>query len=64
MLTLSHTFHRKVQQNLFWALGYNSIALPLATGIFGFSLSPAVGALFMTLSTIIVVLNARLIRED
>lgn len=64
IVTLSHIFHRKVQQNLFWALSYNSIALPLAAGVYGFGLTPAVGAIFMTLSTIIVVLNTRLIHTN
>jgi P-type Cu2+ transporter len=59
VLSLSRIFHRKVQQNLFWALSYNSIALPLAAGFFGFHLTPALGAFFMAMSTIIVVVNAR-----
>jgi Cu2+-exporting ATPase len=53
-------------QNLAWATGYNVIALPLAAGILapiGFVLSPAVGALVMSLSTIIVAINAQLLRR-
>jgi len=53
-------------QNLLWATGYNVIALPLAAGIlapWGIVLSPAVGALFMSLSTIIVAINAQLLRR-
>ena len=53
-------------QNLWWAAGYNVIALPLAAGIlapFGILLSPAFGAVLMSLSTIIVAINAQLIRR-
>jgi Cu2+-exporting ATPase len=53
-------------QNLWWAAGYNIIALPLAAGILapiGILLSPAVGALFMSLSTVIVAVNAQLLRS-
>jgi len=52
-------------QNLWWAAGYNIVALPLAAGMLaplGILLSPAVGALLMSLSTIIVAINARLLR--
>ena len=48
-------------ENLIWATGYNVVALPLAAGVlypFGILLSPAVGALFMSLSTVIVAINA------
>jgi Cu2+-exporting ATPase len=54
-------------QNLFWATGYNAVALPLAAGVaasWGLILSPALGALFMSLSTIIVALNAMLLRRS
>lgn len=64
-IDLSKLSARKMKQNLFWATAYNVLALPLAAGIlepFGIMLSPAVGALFMSLSTVIVALNARLIR--
>ena len=54
-------------QNLFWATGYNIVALPLAAGVlapFGILLSPAVGALLMSLSTVIVAINAQLLRRQ
>ncbi|MBZ0299745.1 MAG: copper-translocating P-type ATPase [Anaerolineae bacterium] len=63
---LSRATYRKMIQNLIWATGYNVIALPLAAGILapvGFILSPAVGALFMSLSTIIVAINAQFLRR-
>ncbi len=53
-------------QNLVWATGYNVITIPLAAGVLynvGFVLSPAVGAVFMSLSTIIVAINAQLLRK-
>jgi Cu2+-exporting ATPase len=53
-------------QNLIWATGYNVIALPLAAGVLaslGFVLSPAVGALLMSLSTVVVAINAQLLRR-
>jgi P-type Cu2+ transporter len=52
-------------QNLIWATGYNAIAIPMAAGITfgtGFLMTPAVGAVFMSLSTIIVAINAQLLR--
>ena len=59
--------YRKMKQNLLWATGYNVIAIPLAAGIlypsFGILLSPAMGAVFMSLSTIIVAINAQLLRR-
>ncbi|MCC6611900.1 MAG: copper-translocating P-type ATPase [Anaerolineae bacterium] len=63
---LSRATYRKMIQNLLWATGYNVVALPLAAGILapvGFILSPAVGAIFMSLSTIIVAINAQLLRR-
>jgi Cu2+-exporting ATPase len=57
--------YRKMVQNLGWATGYNIFAIPLAAGVlakFGILLSPAVGAVFMSLSTIIVAINAKLLR--
>lgn len=63
---LSHATYRKMIQNLVWATGYNIVALPLAAGALawaGVVLSPAVGALFMSLSTVIVALNAQLLRR-
>ena len=66
ILNLSQMTYRKMIQNLVWATGYNLVALPLAAGVlapFGILLSPAVGALFMSLSTVIVALNAQLLRR-
>jgi Cu2+-exporting ATPase len=63
---LSRASYRKMIQNLLWAAGYNVVALPLAAGIlapWGILLSPALGALFMSLSTIIVAINAQLLRR-
>jgi len=63
---LSRASYRKMVQNLAWAAGYNVFALPLAAGILapiGFVLSPAVGALLMSLSTVIVAINAQLLRR-
>lgn len=67
IITLSRASYRKMIQNLVWAAGYNVIALPLAAGVLapiGILLSPAVGALFMSLSTIIVAINAQLLRRS
>jgi Cu2+-exporting ATPase len=66
IFALSRASYRKMVQNLWWAAGYNIVALPLAAGIlapWGVLLSPAVGALFMSLSTVIVALNAQLLRR-
>lgn len=63
---LSRATYRKMIQNLIWATGYNVFALPLAAGVLapvGIVLSPAVGALLMSLSTIIVAINAQLLRN-
>jgi P-type Cu2+ transporter len=63
---LSDATYRKMVQNLIWATGYNVIALPLAAGVLaplGILLSPAVGALLMSLSTVIVAINANLLRR-
>lgn len=65
-LRLSRATHRKMIQNLFWASGYNVVALPLAGGVaaaWGVLLSPAVGAVLMSLSTIVVAVNAMLLRR-
>lgn len=65
VLTLSAATYRKMLQNLAWATGYNVIAIPLAAGVLfplGIVLSPAVGAALMSLSTVIVAVNARLLR--
>ena len=64
---LSRATYRKMLQNLFWATGYNVVAIPLAAGILykqGILLSPAVGAVLMSLSTIIVAINAKLLSID
>ncbi len=61
LITLSKATLRKMKQNLWWALGYNIIAIPAAAGVlapFGLLLPPAVGALVMAGSTVVVVLNA------
>ncbi|GAA4391836.1 heavy metal translocating P-type ATPase [Brevibacterium pityocampae] len=66
MIDLSRASYRKMIQNLVWATGYNVLAVPLAAGVLapiGFVLSPAVGAILMSLSTIIVALNAQLLRR-
>jgi len=63
---LSRATYRKMVQNLIWATGYNVVALPLAAGALawmGFVLSPALGALLMSLSTVIVAINAQLLRR-
>jgi Cu2+-exporting ATPase len=63
---LSEASYRKMIQNLAWAAGYNIIAIPLAAGVLapiGFVLPPAVGALLMSASTIVVALNAQLLRR-
>ena len=63
---LSRASYRKMIENLVWASGYNVVALPLAAGILawaGILLSPAVGALLMSLSTIVVAINAQLLRR-
>lgn len=67
ILKLSRATYGKMVQNLIWATGYNVIALPLAAGILynqGILISPAVGAVLMSMSTMIVALNARLLRID
>jgi len=66
IFALSRASYRKMIQNLWWAAGYNIVALPLAAGLlapWGILLSPAMGAVFMSLSTIIVAINAQLLRR-
>ncbi len=66
VIRLSRASYRKMVQNLAWAAGYNVVAIPLAAGAFawaGITLSPAVGAVLMSLSTIVVALNAQLLRR-
>jgi P-type Cu2+ transporter len=66
VIELSRSSYRKMVQNLAWAAGYNVVAIPLAAGVLawaGLTLSPAVGAILMSLSTIVVALNAQLLRR-
>ena len=66
IIALSRASYRKMVQNLWWAAGYNIIALPLAAGVlapWGINISPAFGALLMSLSTIIVAVNAQLLNR-
>ncbi|WP_278315235.1 heavy metal translocating P-type ATPase [Lolliginicoccus levis] len=63
---LSRAAYRKMRQNLVWAVGYNIVAVPLAAGVLapvGIIMPPAVGAVLMSLSTIVVALNAQLLRR-
>jgi Cu2+-exporting ATPase len=65
IIRLSKATYRKMIQNLLWATGYNVVAIPLAMGIlapFGILLDPAIGAVFMSLSTVIVSINSQLLR--
>ncbi|MCZ6661948.1 MAG: heavy metal translocating P-type ATPase, partial [Actinobacteria bacterium] len=65
-LTLARATHRKMVQNLVWATGYNAIAIPLAAGVavgIGIIVNPAIGALFMSASTVIVSVNAIALRR-
>lgn len=67
IIRLSKLTYRKMIQNLFWATGYNVIALPIAAGILyskGIMLNPAVAAVFMSLSTVIVSINAVLLKRE
>jgi Cu2+-exporting ATPase len=67
IIRLSRASYRKMVQNLWWATGYNVVAIPLAAGVlapWGIVLTPAVGAILMSLSTIIVAVNAQLLRRD
>ncbi len=66
VVRLSRASYRKMIENLTWAAGYNVVAIPLAAGALawaGITLSPAVGAVLMSLSTIVVALNAQLLRR-
>lgn len=67
ILNLSRATYRKMTQNLWWAAGYNIITIPIAAGILysaGILLSPAMGAVLMSLSTVIVAINARLLKIE
>ena len=66
VIKLSRASYRKMVQNLTWGAGYNIVAIPLAAGVFAFAgltLSPAVGAILMSASTIVVAANAQLLRR-
>jgi Cu2+-exporting ATPase len=66
IIELSKATYRKMVQNLWWAAGYNIVALPLAAGVlarWGILLPVALGAVLMSLSTVIVALNAQLLRR-
>ena len=66
IVALSRASYRKMVQNLWWAAGYNIVAIPLAAGVlarWGIVLSPAAGAVLMSLSTVIVAVNAQLLRR-
>lgn len=66
-LELAQKTSRKMKQNLWWGAGYNFLAIPLAAGILapiGFTLSPAMGAILMSLSTVIVAINAVALKLD
>lgn len=66
IIKLSRATYRKMQQNLVWATGYNVLALPVAAGAFyrmGIVLAPALGAVLMSISTIVVAFNAQLLRR-
>lgn len=67
MIRLAKATYRKMVQNLAWATGYNAVAMPLAAGVlygFGILLSPAMGAVLMSVSTIVVAINARLLKVN
>ena len=66
-LELSDKTTRKMKQNLWWGAGYNFLAIPLAAGLLapiGISITPAIGAILMSLSTVIVALNAMTLKLD
>jgi Cu2+-exporting ATPase len=66
IIQLSRATYAKMTQNLVWATGYNVFAIPLAAGVlsgYGLLLSPALGAVLMSVSTIVVALNAQLLRK-
>jgi len=66
LIRLSQATMRKMRENLVWATGYNLVAIPAAAGVFipwGFALRPEWGALIMSASTVIVAVNALLLRK-
>jgi P-type Cu2+ transporter len=65
IVELARATYRKMLQNLWWATGYNALAIPVAAGVLypiGILLTPAAGAVLISLSTLIVAVNARLLR--
>ena len=65
VLRLSRAGYRKMVQNLGWAVGYNAVALPVAAGVaapIGLTIPPGLAAILMSVSTVVVVLNAQLLR--
>jgi Cu2+-exporting ATPase len=65
IIALAKATYRKMVQNLLWATGYNAVAIPMAAGVFsayGIILNPAMGAVLMSLSTIVVAINARMLK--
>ena len=67
LIGLAKATYRKMVQNLWWATGYNAFAIPLAAGVlytYGIILSPALGAVLMSLSTVIVAINARFLKIE
>jgi len=65
MIRFGKATYNKMRQNLAWAVGYNIIAIPLAAGVLYpyFILSPAMGAVLMSLSTVIVAINAQFLKR-
>jgi P-type Cu2+ transporter len=66
IVELSRATYRKMLQNLWWAAGYNIFAIPLAAGVlaaWGILLTPAVGAVLMSASTVVVAINAQLLKR-
>ena len=66
LIAFGRATYKKMIQNLWWAVGYNVVAIPLAAGVLApwFVLSPAMGAVLMSLSTIIVAINAQMLRKQ
>lgn len=67
LILFGRATYKKMVQNLFWATGYNVFAIPLAAGVlygFGIVISPAVGAILMSLSTVIVAINAKRLKVE
>ena len=65
LIKFAKATYRKMVQNLIWATGYNAVAIPLAAGVLfsaGIVLSPAIGAVLMSLSTVIVAINAKMLK--